>query len=191
MKGGDSLDDNKIIELFNERSEQAIVELSKKYGKLCHNLSGNIVNNDEDCAECVNDAYMKLWNTIPPNQPDDLLSYLCLAVRSVSLNKLKENNRKKRKQISDADFDEIAEFLAAEQSLEDMLDEKLFTQTMNLFLNSLDKKSRVIFVKRYYFCEKVGDIAREMKLTEGNVSVKLGRMKSKLKKLLTEKGILV
>ena len=69
--------------------------------------------------------------------------------------------------------------------------DKLFTETMNLFLKSLDRNSRVIFVKRYYFCERVGDIAKEMKLTEGNVSVKLNRMKNKLKKLLIEKGILI
>lgn len=185
------MDDNKIIELFYERSEQAIVELSKKYGKLCQTLSNNIVKNDEDVAECMNDAYLKMWNTIPPNCPPDLLSYLCLAVRNVSLNKYKENNTQKRKLIVDADFDEMADFFADAQSLEEVIDDKLFTETMNLFLKSLDRNSRVIFVKRYYFCERVGDIAKEMKLTEGNVSVKLNRMKNKLKKLLTEKGILI
>ena len=185
------MDDNKIIELFYERSEQAIVELSKKYGKLCQTLSNNIVKNDEDVAECVNDAYLKLWNTIPPNRPDDLLSYLCLAVRNVSLNKYKENNTQKRKLTVDADFDEMADFLADAQSLEEVIDDKLFTETMNHFLKSLDRNSRVIFVKRYYFCERVSDIAKEMKLTEGNVSVKLNRMKNKLKKSLVEKGILI
>ena len=79
------IDDEKIIEMFFERSEQAIRELNNKYGKICHNLSYNIVNDSQDAEECVNDAYLGAWNTIPPVRPNPLLTYICKIVRNISL----------------------------------------------------------------------------------------------------------
>ena len=79
------IDDEKIIEMFFERSEQGIRELDNKYGKICHNLSYNIVGNRQDAEECVNDAYLGAWNAIPPAQPNPLLTYLCKIVRNISL----------------------------------------------------------------------------------------------------------
>ena len=79
------IEDEKIVELFFRRSELAIRELDNKYGKVCHKLSYNIVNNRQDAEECVNDAYLGAWNTIPPEKPDPLLTYLCKIVRNISL----------------------------------------------------------------------------------------------------------
>ena len=79
------IDDEKIIEMFFERSEQGIRELDIKYGKICHNLSYNIVNNRQDAEECVNDAYLGAWNAIPPVRPNPLLSYIVKIVRNISL----------------------------------------------------------------------------------------------------------
>lgn len=79
------IEDEKIVELFFERSEQAIQELGNKYGKVCRKLSYNIVNNMQDAEECVNDAYLGAWNAIPPEKPDPLLTYLCKIVRNISL----------------------------------------------------------------------------------------------------------
>ena len=78
-------DDEKIIELFFNRSEQAIRELDNRYGKICPNLSYNIVNNRQDAEECVNDAYLGTWNTIPPVKPNPLLAYVLKIVRNTSL----------------------------------------------------------------------------------------------------------
>ena len=80
------IEDEKIIELFFERSEQSIRELDTKYGKVCRKLSNNIVNNRQDAEECVNDAYLGAWNAIPPVKPDPLLTYICKIVRNISLN---------------------------------------------------------------------------------------------------------
>ena len=79
------IDDEKIIDLFFERSEQGIRELDNKYGAVCHNLSYNIVNNRQDAEECVNDAYLGAWNAIPPVRPNPLLSYIVKIVRNISL----------------------------------------------------------------------------------------------------------
>jgi len=82
------LDDSKIIDLFFERSEQAIDELSVKYGSVCSSVAFNILNNRQDAEECVNDAYLGVWNTVPPQRPDPLLSYLCRIVRNLAVTSL-------------------------------------------------------------------------------------------------------
>lgn len=71
------MEDEKIIELFFARSEQAIKELDMKYGRVCHKLSYNIVNDRQDAEECVKDAYLGAWNAIPPTRPNPLLTYIC------------------------------------------------------------------------------------------------------------------
>ena len=96
-----SLDDRKIIELFFERSEQAIIELSKKYGSVCSKVALNILNNAQDTEECVNDAYLGTWNTIPPQNPNPLLSYVCRIVRNLAIKKYHTNPAAKRNSIYD------------------------------------------------------------------------------------------
>ena len=107
------MDDKKIIELFYERSEQAITELSKKYGLLCEKIADNILNNHLDAEECVNDAYLAVWNTIPPQNPDSLVSYVCRIVRNQAIKKYHENTALKRNSIYDTSLDELEEDTAA------------------------------------------------------------------------------
>ena len=90
------MDDSKIIELFYERSEQAIVELSKKYGDTCHKIAVNILKNDSDAEECVNDTYLGAWNTIPPQNPNPLLTYICRIVRNISIKRYHQNTAQRR-----------------------------------------------------------------------------------------------
>jgi RNA polymerase sigma-70 factor (ECF subfamily) len=80
--------DSEIIDLFYERSEQAIMELSKKYGSKCRKVARNILNNDRDAEECVNDSFLAAWNTIPPQKPNPLLTYICRIVRNLSIKKI-------------------------------------------------------------------------------------------------------
>lgn len=102
-----SLDDRKIIELFFERSEQAIIELSNKYGSVCSKVAFNILNNKQDTEECVNDAYLGTWNTIPPQNPNPLLSYVCRIVRNLAIKKYHTNTATKRNSIYDVALDEL------------------------------------------------------------------------------------
>lgn len=83
------MEDSKIIELFFERSERAIAELSDKYGKLCMKIAMNILNNTEDAEECVNDSFLAVWNMVPPERPDHLLAFLIRIVRNYSINRYK------------------------------------------------------------------------------------------------------
>lgn len=80
------MEDGRIIELFFSRSEQAIAELSNKYGAICRRIAFNIVNNWEDAEECVNDAYLGTWNSIPPQKPNPLSTYVCKITRNIAVN---------------------------------------------------------------------------------------------------------
>ena len=90
------MDDLTIIELYFDRSEQAIDETDKKYGKLCRSLAGSILSSDEDAEECVSDAYLSVWNTIPPTRPNNFTAFLCRIVRNLSLKRLDYNTAQKR-----------------------------------------------------------------------------------------------
>ena len=56
--------DKEIIALYFKRSENAIEQTDEKYGRLCHSISINILNDTRDSEECVNDTYLTLWNVL-------------------------------------------------------------------------------------------------------------------------------
>lgn len=103
------MDDKQIIRLFFERSEQAITELSQKYGDLCMKIAKSILNDHQDAEECVNDAYLGAWNSIPPQSPDPLRSYICRIVRNRSLKKLRTNSAIKRGSQFEVSLSELAD----------------------------------------------------------------------------------
>ena len=109
------IEDEKIIQLFFERSEQAIKELDLKYGKVCHKVSYNILHNRQDAEECVNDAYLGTWNAIPPQRPNPLLTFLCKIVRNLSIMRHHSNTAIKRNSTYDVALEELEGCLASEQ----------------------------------------------------------------------------
>lgn len=115
------MEDRLIIELFFERSEQGITELSKKYGTLCRSLSNQILRNAQDAEECVNDAFLAAWNTIPPARPDPLSAYICRITRNISLKKYHSLTAQKRNSRYDIILEEVSELLTAKDSVEDEL----------------------------------------------------------------------
>lgn len=182
------MEDSKIIGLFYERSEQAIVELSKKYSSICRRIAFNILKNESDAQECVNDAYFKVWNTIPPNNPESLISYVCLATRNAAIDKIKSASASKRVQTVDTDFDEILRHMEYSQDMSEELEARELTNVINEFLATLKKTDRILFVRRYFCCEKIETLARFFGWSVSATSKKLLRMRDKLKIYLTEKG---
>ena len=180
--------DNQIIRLFNERSEQAIIELSKKYGYKCRQVALNILQNECDAEECVNEAYFVLWNHIPPSAPDPLITYLLKIVRNLALKRKRENSFLKRNDKSNVEFDEVEEILTDERSTENAFDAKELEKLIDRFLDTLDKDSRIMFLRRYWFCDSVEGIAKALGKSSHFVSVKLSRTKEKLKKYLEKEG---
>lgn len=182
------MEDKKIIDLFFSRSENAIKELDLKYGKLFYNLSNNIVNNKQDAEECVNDAYLGAWNTIPPQNPNPLLSYICKIVRNISIKSYWKNKKHSSYAIS---LDELEPFICGNSVTESEIEVKELTRIIEKFLDTLSKENRVIFIKRYWFCDSYKDIAEYMGFSEKNISVRLARIRQKLKKHLIEMEVLL
>lgn len=183
------MDDKEIIKLFQARSEQAIAELSKKYGAICARIAENILKNDMDAEECVSDAYLGVWNTVPPREPDPLFPYVCRIVRNLSIKKYRANTATKRNSYYDAALDELENCIASGQTIESELSAKELSGLIDTFLGSLDKVSRVIFVRRYWYSDPVSDIAERMHMSSNNVSVRLSRTRTKLKDYLKKEGI--
>lgn len=183
--------DERIIELFFERSEQAIKELDIKYGRVCHSLSYNILHDQLDAEECVNDAYLGVWNAIPPARPNPLLNFLCRIVRNISLKRYELNTAIKRNRAHDVAMEELEPYLASPSTVETEIEANELVYIIEEFLDTLPFENRVIFLRRYWFFDTYADIADRVGITEKCVSVRLTRIRKQLKEYLLKKGVLV
>ena len=183
------IEDEKIIELFFVRSEQSIRELDIKYGKVCRKLSNNIVNNRQDAEECVNDSYLGAWNAIPPAKPDPLLTYICKIVRNISLNIYYRKEAAKRSSHYTVAMEEIEACIADQKTVEAEIEAKELARIIESFLDTLTVENRVIFMCRYWFSDSCKDIAGFMGLSEKNISVRLTRIREKMRKYLMEREV--
>ena len=182
------MEDSKIIGLFFARSEQAIEELSKKYGILCQRIANNILGNSQDAEECVNDSYLGAWNTIPPQKPNPLQSYICKIVRHIAITRYHANTAVKRNSHYDVALEEIEYCLFSLDTPERTLQAKELSCLLDRFLSSLDTRSRVMFVRRYWYADSVADIAESFKMRPNSVSVQLSRLRNRLQKFLIQEG---
>lgn len=185
------MDDDKIIELFVERSEHGIRELDRKYGIIFHKLSYNILNSRQDAEECVNDAYLGAWNTIPPTKPKPLLSYIAKIVRNISVKRYWAKKAAKRGGLYTVALEEIEDCIADSKTVEDEMEVKELARTIEKFLETMSQENRVIFMRRYWFSDSHKDIAELVGLSEKNVSVRLSRIRQKMKQYLMEREVFV
>lgn len=183
--------DGEIIELFFLRSERAISELDLKYGRICRRIAFNILNNLEDAEECTNDTYLGIWNSIPPESPDPLAAYVFKTAKNSALKKYRYNTAKKRNSHYDISLSELEDYIPVAEMKARTCSEEELKEALESFLDSLDKKSRVMFVKRYWYSEPVKDIAEEFGITENHAAVKLSRIRNKLKAYLEKKGVML
>ena len=182
------MDDSKIIALFFARSEQAITELAIKYGKLCLHIAGNILGNPYDAEECVNDAYLGTWNTIPPQKPNPLQAYICKIVRNIAITRYHANTAAKRNSHYDLALEELQDCLSSVDTPELALEAKELSHLFDRFLAALDTRSRVMFVRRYWYSDSITKIAEDFRMKPNSVSVQLSRIRNKLRKFLTQEG---
>lgn len=182
------MEDEAIVALFWRRSPQAIEELDKKYGRLCRKLANNIVNSREDAEECVNDAYLGVWNAIPPARPHPLRAYLVKVVRNVAWKVCERRQAAKRSGCTVA-LEELEGCLTDGKTVEDEVEARELAQLIEAFLDTLTAKERVIFMRRYGFLDSYGEIARRVGISEKNVSVRLSRMRRKLRDYLGEQEV--
>ena len=175
--------------MFLERSEQAITELSNKYGAVCMKVADNILNNRQDAEECVNDAYLAVWNTIPPQKPDPLVSYVCRIVRNLALKKYHANTAQKRNSFYDVALDELIDCIPGSFSVEDEAEAAELAGSINAFLETLDRQSRILFVRRYWHADSIEALAAMFHKSRHAVSVRLSRIRKALKGYLLKEGI--
>ncbi|MBP3413230.1 MAG: sigma-70 family RNA polymerase sigma factor [Oscillospiraceae bacterium] len=185
------MEDHEIIELFFARSEDAIAALARKYGTASKKLAQGILNDREDAEECVNDAYLGVWNTIPPRRPKPLLTYLCAIVRNQALKKYHSKTAAKRNSTYDVALSELEHCFPSSDSVEEAFDAAETARCVNAFLKALDRESRILFVRRYWYAESVGDLAVLFRTNRHTISLRLFRIREKLKKHLRKEGIVI
>lgn len=180
------MNDQEIISLYFDRNEQAIKETDTKYGKTCMQVSMNILHSRPDAEECVNDTYLKTWNSIPPTKPHSLCAFLCRIIRNLSLNRLQELTAAKRSRELTVSFEELEDCIPVDESRADILPELLAN-----FLRGLDEGERKLFVGRYWHSMSVKDLAAHWELTPNAVALRLQKTRNKLRAYLTEGGYTV
>ena len=183
------MNDNDIIRLYWDRNDQAISETSKKYGHYCWAIAKNILNNEEDAEECVNDTYLKAWNSMPKYWPEQLSTFLGKITRNLSFNKYKHNHAKKRGGGNIMlILDELTDCVSDVEDVEQIIDRRELEKSINLFLRSLSTKKRNIFVCRYWYADSASEIAKDYGMLQGTVLKTLERTRKQLKEYLTERG---
>ncbi len=188
------MQDEKIIDLYFDRNERALTETSDKYGSYCRQIARNILNDEETVKECFNDTLLHSWNAMPPTRPNCLKTFVGKITRNVSLQRVRSAHAIKRGGgESVIAIDELQECIpdttasSAEQIEEDMV----IREVMKDLLTSLPKQNRRIFMRRYWYCSSIEEIAKALDLSEGNVRTILSRVRSKLKAALEEAGVTV
>ena len=185
------LEDSKIIDLFFARKEQAIEELEKHYGSAIRKTAANILHDRLDVEECVNDTYLGCWNSIPPQHPNPLISFVCRIARNLAVSRLRRETAARRNSSFDLVLDELEAFLPSQMNVETDCETKELIAVINRFLSKLDYDDRFLFVRRYWFADSVKDIAAAMNSRENRISVRLFRLREKLRKTLVKEGLLV
>ena len=185
------MNDQMIKELLFLRSEKGLEELDKAYGKLCRRIAVNLLGDRQDAEECVNDAYLAVWNRIPPVDPESLPAYLCQIVRNICLKRLRSDSAKKRASSHTVAMEELSSDIPAFSGVEEEVLQKELAQEINAFIRSVSSEDRYLFMQRYWYGEPIRTIAKNTGRTGHYVSVRLSRLRQKLKEYLKTQGVCI
>jgi RNA polymerase sigma-70 factor (ECF subfamily) len=193
IKGILTMEDAKIVNLYWERDEKAIKATAEKYGAYCHSVAYQIVNDDEDAAECVNDTYLKAWDSMPPHRPKILRTFLAKITRNLAFNLYKHYHAEKRgRGQMPAVLDELSEIVSGNaygmESPEAAYERRELMAQIEAFLREMPKEKRVMFVRRYWYADSVTQIAKRLNTNPNRVSVTLARLRKTLHERLSERG---
>ena len=180
------MEDNQIIGLLLQRSESAISALKEKFGGFCRSVIARILPDPRDVEECINDTYLRVWNSIPPQRPQRLDSYLARVARNAALDRYDYNTASKRSSTLTAAYEELEFYLPCNRQDVDEVELRTF---INGFLRSLPKESRVMFVRRYWYGEAIDEIADAFGCSEEKVKSSLFRTRKKLREAMIKEEI--
>ena len=185
------MDDPQIVELFWQRSERAIPEAERKYGSYCRSIAARLLRSPEDAEECLNDTWLRAWNSMPENRPERLGPYLGRLTRWLCLDRLRGEGRQKRGgQETLLVYEELEEVLAGSQVPERELEQKELAAAIGRFLAALAAGERTMFLARYWYGLPLSEIAERLGCSLGKVKTMLYRTRKKLQRQLREEDYL-
>lgn len=182
------MEDAEILDLYFARDESAISETAAKYGRLCRSVALNILSVEADADECVNDAYLRAWNAIPPERPERLGVWLGRVVRNLAYDVWKKNHRLKRDAGLETLLEELAECVPSPDTVERRLEERELSAAIDAWLASLPAEDRVLFVRRYWFGEAVKDLAHMAGVPAAGMAKRMLRLRRSLRSTLEKEG---
>ncbi|MBP3633656.1 MAG: sigma-70 family RNA polymerase sigma factor [Oscillospiraceae bacterium] len=186
------MDDNAIVALYWARSEDAIEETNKKYGTYCWQVSYNILRNGHDADECVNDTWLRAWNALPPQRPSRLQAFLAKITRNLSLDRWEQSHTQKRGGGQTAILlSELSDCIPSSSSIDQTLSDQALSETICRWLRDQPQKSRVAFIRRYWYADSVHQVAKRIGLTESGTKSLLHRLRRNLKDYLEQEGIVL
>ncbi|MBR4225049.1 MAG: RNA polymerase sigma factor [Oscillospiraceae bacterium] len=182
------MNDTSIIALYWKRDERAVKETDKKYGKLCYRLADNILKRREDAEECVNDTYQRVWDSIPDDRPDHFTAYICQIVKRLAISRYRHDTASKRRYDAYLPYDELAEVVSGKDDPEDAHIIAEMSDAISDWLMTESKRSRIMFVRRYWYYDTAEQIADMLHISPATVWSTLSRMRKRLKEYLQKEG---
>ena len=181
--------DADIVGLYLARDESAVEVTERIYGGYCLSVAMNILNNLSDAEECVNDTYLRAWNSIPPHEPRSYLyAYLARITRHISLNCSRDRSRLKRSAFISELSAEMEQCIPAADDVACHIDDMELRDAINGFLSKLDEEKRNIFIRRYWYLDSVAAISKRFALSESKVKTTLFRCRTRLREHLEKEG---
>lgn len=182
------MNDREIVDMFLERDERALKAVSDKYMSYCAKIAENIVGSHDEAQECVNEALMRAWESIPPHEPEMISTYLGKLTRNIALNRRRQSLTQKRGSgVAEAVFEELSEVIPS-GDVEGEFAAKELAAEINAFLRGLPAEQRGMFVCRYWYCDNIPAIAAEFTVSKNKVYVTLNRVRKKLREYLRKRG---
>ncbi|MCH5278965.1 MAG: sigma-70 family RNA polymerase sigma factor [Christensenellaceae bacterium] len=182
------MEDSQIIGLYFARDEAAISETAKKYGAFCRGIAVNILSVEADAEECVNDAYLQAWNSIPPQRPNRLGAWLGRVVRNNAINLWNKKHRKKRYAGMEQLIMELSDCIPSPMTVEREIEEKELTEALNAWLASLPQDDRILFMRRYWNGEMVKELAMEYGVSPNKLAKRMYMLRQNLRTMLVKEG---
>jgi len=185
------MDDSMIVDLLLKRDEDALRQVTEKYGTRLFRIAVRITEDEETAKECVNDTYLEAWNRIPPNEPREyLMAFLAKIVRAKALDRCARDQRLKRKAYVEELTSELEQLIPSGTSVEEEMDGAIFAEAIGRFLMTQPLEKRRVFVRRYYYLEKTTSIAQRLGYSDNKVRTMLYRMRRELKVFLIKEELL-
>lgn len=182
------MEDIEIISLLWERRESGLDEILRRYGRMLKQFAGRILPTAQDAEECVNDALLDMWNTIPPKRPASIVSYAAMLTRRRAVDRVRRLTAKKRGGgVYLVALDELGDCIPGDSPPSEDADE--LREAIDSFLAGLTCEDRLIFIGRYFALESIESLAESNQATKNTINIRLSRMRKKLRTTLEERGI--